>query len=219
MRARETEEAMRRVIMTVVNSREFAGFLDKIPYLPVAEDLIAVPQIMGPNGGHIAVANKDAAEMQMTPEEVLQLAKENTVSNTRVESMDNMLGISPGEIGQKMVVLTNRQSYYGAGTILNDKAMADVKRELGNFMILPSSVHEVIAVRLPEDGAGAGPEKYREMVRSINRFELSPGDVLSDNIYRFDGKKISMIGDTFRPEVPRMERAPEIAFSGPKMAM
>lgn len=54
-----------------------------------------------------------------------------------------------------------------------------------NIYILPSSIHELIAVP-----ASVADENYLiDVVRMINRTELKSKDVLSDSIYHYDREK------------------------------
>ena len=58
--------------------------------------------------------------------------------------------------------------------------MIKIKRD---FFILPSSVHEVLLVPASE---GLKKEDLTEMVREINKTEVSPNEVLSDIVYVYD---------------------------------
>ena len=52
-----------------------------------------------------------------------------------------------------------------------------------SFYILPSSVHEVIFLR----DIGAGSESaLRKMIMEINRTQVAPEEVLSDQLYYYD---------------------------------
>ena len=83
-------------------------------------------------------------------------------------------------------VLTNQTHILGASTIFYPgllRRVSSILRE--NLIILPSSIHEVLV--LPESHASAmGYEFLRGIVRDVNRDVVSPGDMLSDNIYRYE---------------------------------
>ena len=68
-----------------------------------------------------------------------------------------------------------------------------VHEKLGeDFYILPSSVHEVLILK---ESDFPGPvEELKEMVATINRDQVEPVDRLTDTVYRFDGKKLSIAG-------------------------
>ena len=104
--------------------------------------------------------------------------------------------LSPGEFDSSpfigdMWVVTNNEALYGAASILYPElfkvlAMKDVNKVL---YILPSSVHECIAVLLdnyscPEVETSI-VEWLQNMVRTINQCEVSKEEFLSDNIYLY----------------------------------
>ena len=64
----------------------------------------------------------------------------------------------------------------------------------GDFYIIPSSKHEVLCVRA--DGDEAEQRYLKNMIRIINRTELRPEDILSDNLYLYRAatKTIEIVG-------------------------
>lgn len=85
---------------------------------------------------------------------------------------------------KSMFVLTNTSGINGAACMLYKKPLKlfgqKIKRDL---FILPSSVHEVILVPGSE---GLRKEDLAEMVREINKTEVSPNEILSDRVYEYD---------------------------------
>ncbi len=83
-----------------------------------------------------------------------------------------------------MFVLTNASGINGAACMLYQKPLKcfgqKIKRD---FFILPSSVHEVILVPVSE---GLKKTDLTEMVREINKTEVSKNEVLSDSVYEYD---------------------------------
>lgn len=86
---------------------------------------------------------------------------------------------------RSMLVLTNQNNYYGASVILSDKIRKKVYNMYENtpYYIIPSSVHEVITV--PDSQLST--EELEEMVYSVNKTVLNPEDILSYQIYYYDG--------------------------------
>ena len=73
------------------------------------------------------------------------------------------------------------------------ETLKGVHEKLGeDFYILPSSVHEVLILK--ESDFPGSVEELKEMVATINREQVEPVDRLSDTVYRFDGKKLSIAG-------------------------
>ena len=82
----------------------------------------------------------------------------------------------------EMYILTNSDKSYGAAGILNKKLLREFagKRD---FIILPSSVHEMLFVPVtdkPDQGF------YDEMVREVNRTQVSLEEKLADHSYYYD---------------------------------
>ena len=77
--------------------------------------------------------------------------------------------------------VSNRDKAFGAAAILCDDVRERLSGLLGsNYLILPSSVHEVLCVS-EEDASSAGT--FSDMVREINSMCVEPDDQLSDHVY------------------------------------
>ena len=84
-----------------------------------------------------------------------------------------------------MYVLSNVNKLNGAVYIADSDALAMVADELDDdYVVLPSSRHEVIIVPLSQ----ISDDDYtylKDMVYEINRKEVDAEDYLSDNIYKY----------------------------------
>ena len=79
----------------------------------------------------------------------------------------------------KMLVLTNSNGVYGATTMLYPGVLEILKQELGEFVILPSSVDEVLIVRMQPKQKISG---LKDMIEEINaNTELVPKKKLLSN--------------------------------------
>lgn len=86
----------------------------------------------------------------------------------------------------RMYVMTNSSRMNGASCILYQGFLNRLSKKLEcDFIILPSSIHEVIL--LPERN-GCVPEEYNDLVAEINQKAVEPGEVLSDHIYFYRRK-------------------------------
>lgn len=86
-----------------------------------------------------------------------------------------------------MYVLSNERKIFGSAVLLDLDVWKDFSEKMGgNFYILPSSIHELLAV--PDNGKGT-PESLAEMVKDVNETEVCPCDVLSNRIYYYDSKR------------------------------
>jgi hypothetical protein len=101
------------------------------------------------------------------PEDMLRMAIEHS-------PMDNCY----------IVTLNGRGGWYGAGAMAVPCLMEQVREKIGNFYILPSSVHEIICI--PESLGMDDIDELRYMVKTVNSTEVEPQDRLSDDVYYVD---------------------------------
>lgn len=86
---------------------------------------------------------------------------------------------------QPMYVMSNRNRWYGAAAMANRKAMRKAAEMFGkDFMILPSSVHELILV--PSSGEDFEANRLACMVQDVNKTVLAEDEFLSRHVYRYD---------------------------------
>lgn len=136
-----------------------------------------------------AMAGATAFKGSYTAED-LKIAIANTEQSAVIGSMFSVLnggGVSVDEWepdGSPMTVLTTREQINGAAVIFCDEVLRKIRKKIGDFYILPSSVHEVLVVPVSE---GIDREELEEMVKSVNRDEVAPEDRLADRVFLFDG--------------------------------
>jgi len=146
-------------------------------------DLIIVPYIsfsMGSTNGAIKVTNDHIKMWNTTPEEVLQVAESNSNNDACLMSMrDIMISMgAPAEYVPEdsgMYVISNSFKTFGAYAII---PKLDELRQIfpDGFAILPSSVHEVIAVPIVEADLDG-------MVSGVNAEMVADEETLSDHAY------------------------------------
>lgn len=123
----------------------------------------------------------------LTLDDLERAAAENDAENGLVQSLGEMLGL-PWE-DMSMVAVTNKQMIQGASMILNKKVQKKLVGLFGNdFIILPSSVHEVIVT-------AKGVLDVRslvDMVKEINQTAVSFNERLSDHVYEYHAGTISV---------------------------
>lgn len=85
-----------------------------------------------------------------------------------------------------LYLITNEKKFYGSGAIADTEYLKKIYEKLGDFFIIPSSVHEILVTKQ------GTPEALKEMVKDVNK-TLEPKDILSDSVYAFDGKKVSIV--------------------------
>ena len=92
-------------------------------------------------------------------------------------------------------VLTNEFGTNGAASMLYEDKLHGLAEDLeSDLYIMPSSVHEVIAVSV-EMGE---PEGLAEMVAEINMSQMELGERLSNQVYHYDKdlRKVTLATDT-----------------------
>ncbi len=88
-----------------------------------------------------------------------------------------------------MYVVSNQKKILGASVILYDKTLKYLYERLeGEFYVLPSSIHEVIII--PKIDMSV--KEMKRLVIETNENEVDYLEVLSDNVYRYDGEKLVM---------------------------
>lgn len=98
-----------------------------------------------------------------------------------IQDLPDISGHDDGQI--PMFVLSNRNNFHGAGTILYKNLLNKIAEKWNcDICIIPSSIHEVIL--LPMCKAGSYAEMTR-MVREVNQTQLIPEEILSDHVYLF----------------------------------
>lgn len=145
------------------------------------------------DGDHFMVKVKAdlLARICMTEQEAWENARKNTFSESMVRSLSaviaEMCGIPEEDIDNGMnpiYVVSNRSGVRGASAILNPMILDDLrkKHDTRKFIILPSSIHEVLVLPYTDDMT-LSIEDMTEMVQAVNSTEVLPGDQLSNQAY------------------------------------
>lgn len=195
------KNALRPVL---VNLSRNMGYLSDKPY-KVFMDLAIICVIdvsLGDAEGTVAVNNEFLKIWDVAYDEVLQCALDNTQENYQLLSMWSVLKTlsgsgemdelsQQGEADSEMCICSNQSRHKGAACILNHDILNAYLKQRGvdKCYILPSSVHEVILV----DAQGVEPIELKMMIREVNATAVSPEEFLSDNLYQFDGTKVTIV--------------------------
>ena len=102
-------------------------------------------------------------------------------------------------------VLTYKDRVLGASIMANSDVLEKIGDVFGdNYLLAPSSIHELLVVR---DDKGAA-ENLTKACREGNNKDVLPSDVLSDKVLRYDFKHKTLknaIGDRVRAREEEME--------------
>ena len=211
----------------LVNTRANQRQLSDVPHREI-EDLSLIPALRIPmpeaeGNGSIKVTQELMSQWGVSEQELYRQAWENMdrdqapvlqgMGTVTADIMmgtgsdENLLaGTGPAELdpGEMLYVLSNKEKTYGAAVLACPGVLEKVSRLFPEgFYILPSSVHEVLI--MPDDKS-VSPRELGQMVREVNRAEVSKEEVLSDRVYRYDREQQKIC------QVPEsIERGKEIA--------
>lgn len=140
------------------------------------------------------VGKKHLRMWNQSIKDIFQTAMENTYckNNTLVTPIMNLLPQEavhevPGKMnitGEVMTVLTSRSLSFGAAMLLNVHELKKLADRLdSDLYLLPSSVHEILAVCSRQT---ADVSYLMDTVNEVNNVAVGPEEYLSDNVYFFD---------------------------------
>ena len=203
-----------KLIVELVGADRNVEMLKQVPHTMV-EDMAAVYKIrLESDENHQATAmitNEFLSALGVDVQQLHQDALENAaqISPAKVLSMSAVLGLPPEMSlgGPEIIVVTTENQIKGAGALLYPDVMDQIAEKAGgDFFVLPSSVHEVLA--LPDYGNITSAE-MQEIVMAVNGTEVEPEDQLSDHVYHFDAKEhVFELAEKFeaRQEAKEQER-------------
>ncbi len=95
----------------------------------------------------------------------------------------------------EIYVLTTADGIFGAGLISSHTVLNHFRVLHGDFVILPSSIHELLLIPVNSPGFISDAESFETMVREVNSTEVSEEERLSDTPYFFRGKGLEYLTD------------------------
>lgn len=184
-----------RVLPRVINAERNKGLLEQIPHKDFVDLAVTYSVRVGKVGdsfGSIQLKNAHMSMLGLTLEELDEAASSNAEKEgfeamnlgKMVEEMSEGSEISENDV--PMMVLTNRERFYGAAVMTMVKVLGALAEKVkSDLYILPSSVNEVIVVPTVY-GGDAG--YLRSMVREVNSRMVMQEEVLSDSLYIYRRK-------------------------------
>lgn len=152
-------------------------------------DLIIIPYVTidSERGMYCKVSKGLAEQWGVTARTILDTAIKNSREEIEIISMNVILreimgpmaDMTLGEDNIPMQVISNKSRYFGAiGAVLAREQLQEMFPN--GYIILPSSVHEVIAI--PND-LDAKYEMLTQIVQEVNSTQVSPEERLGDRAY------------------------------------
>lgn len=202
------ENILNSTYLMVINAKSNQKLLSETPHYFIAEgELAVIPRLnisITDKSGFIILKNDLLPKLQMTGDEILQIAKLNTssqnlfeinslLSETMQAMTDNGEDIADDfsefftEITPKAFVVTNKDKKLGACCLACPEVIGTAIEKMGfDCYILPSSIHEVILVE--KKGNADEIEELRDMVNQVNRQSVPAAEILSDKVFQYNAK-------------------------------
>lgn len=188
-----------RICVKLINARQNIDLLEDMPHRFFLDFAVVYYIKINENEDglqSINVQNKYLNMWGISEEELYKTGLENLEASERILFKD-MREILPPWFRTKadppfpMYVLTNESRCYGATVLLLKNELLKISQCLGNLIILPSSLHELIV--LPKNQYTEDCEACAEMVRDVNATMVLPEDYLSDHVYTYDSDTQELI--------------------------
>lgn len=194
---RSWEQVKERIVCRLIGTEKNRVLLEGAPHRDVMDLSVIYYYRFAERdsyGAGILIRNEHLGLWGVTPAQLDVQAAENTrrLCPPVLSSMRELLCEMTGEMQdsedgegeeEAIYVLSNISGTFGAYWMTDAGMLKGVGQKLGSdFLILPSSVHEVII--LPER-RGSDPDKLGWMVRRINETEVDAQEVLSGTVYRY----------------------------------
>ena len=210
------ECAKDKIVFQLINTEQNKEMLANMPHREFKDLSVIYRMVVKIDGEGIAstpIHHGLAEKLGFTEEQLFKLAAENTkrLLPPVVKSMndvmreifmkdgmppeiaDMMLGEMPPE--QQMYVISNNKGINGAVSMLYEDGLHDLAEKLGSDLyIMPSSIHEVIAVSTDL----GNPNELAAMVAEINMDQVALDERLSNQVYHYDKdlRKVTLATDT-----------------------
>lgn len=204
------------IIYQLVNTMQNEDMLKNMPHREFQDLSIIYRWVINAGDKKIesaAIHNELAKGLGMDEEQLYRAASENTkrilppvvksmndvireiylADGMPTEIVDIMINEIPSE--QIMWIITNKYGMNGAASMLYEDELHKLSLQLGtDLFVMPSSVHEVIAM----SAGDLNPSELAEIVSKINREQVALEDRLSNQVYYYDRnlRKLSLATNT-----------------------
>lgn len=168
------------IVMNLINTERNRALLESVPHKELMDLAVVYRIIMSREKDGMAtvlVTDDLLKELGLTQEELEKVAYVNT---------GRLFPVEITKLSDALYVMTNEAKVHGATTILYKEAVHRLSDQIGgNFYLIPSSIHEVMAV--PDHLID--PKKLILMLEEGNTVCSHKSEILSNTIYHYDRKK------------------------------
>lgn len=200
----DIEKVRPKIKMKLINYEKNKELLEHVPYVRFLDLAIVFMVVLKSNCDNgfasILIYNHHLDFWSMDAENLYNLAMENTADDFEIIPMRSVIeaimdeesaGIimNNGEI--EMSILTNYSRLQGAAGMLHKEIIKQYMKETkaDKVWIIPSSIHETLLIPcdlMPD------MEYVKGMVKEVNATQVQPEEILSDNVYVYDGNEITI---------------------------
>lgn len=148
--------------------------------------IYVVPVDMGEKRkGTITILNSHMDFWETDEDDLHLAAMENTpkLMPAKMMPMDEWAPLADVSDTSCLAILSNEDLVYGAGTIFYTGLPKKLHKRLGDFYIIPSSVHECILI---PGACSISIDRTEEIMRVVNQECVEENEFLSDTLYRYD---------------------------------
>lgn len=226
----DTSKLKDKVFFSLINAEQNRKLLNTVPHREF-EDLAIVYRWnigAGSDGGYTNLVDNDLAKKEgFTENDLYNAANKNTkeLFPVLVKNMNEFISeiiFGDSELSGKMeeefkevmmetqdersmYVITNESKLFGAASMLYEEPLHELAEKIGSDLyILPSSIHEVIAV----SADFGSPDEWAEMVYEINMDQVDINDRLSNQVYCYDKdlRTLRLATDTINKSLDDVDR-------------
>ncbi len=194
------ESSKGNIILEFVNAETNAAFLEDKPHRIIA-DLALVYAVKvdchkyEDINGSCTINNSMLETWNVTEDMLYEVAISNLKENASINfcNINKFLDTEDEDNAcTNLYVLTNIDRFYGSTLVLLKEEMKKIKENIGNFIMIPFSIHEWILIANVDINNELKLEQMATMVSEVNRI-LEPSIVLSNHIYVYDDEEILRI--------------------------
>ena len=193
------EQIKGKLVPRLINAEMNSELLEARPHKLVADLAVTYCALLDQSfdgTASVAVTNELMKMWNTSAEELHEIAITNlsellpSTFKGMTEVMTEMMGMSTEEMEmmgmstdeEQIYVLSNSIKVNGASALLDAKMMEEIIEKVGDFYILPSSIHETLIVPVK---SGMDVESLETMVREVNSTQLQPDEILSNRVYSY----------------------------------
>ncbi|MDD6743775.1 hypothetical protein FYJ75_10060 [Roseburia sp. MUC/MUC-530-WT-4D] len=191
------EQVKERIIFKLVSYEKNKELLEKVPYFRFLDFAIIFNCLLNADSedyATILIYNSHLNYWGVTANTLFSYAKHNTPLllpyqlNNMADLLKDMLpDDADSEALQPMYILSNSGKVNGATCILYDGLLSQIAERLkSDFILLPSSIHEVILVPVDQCEELCA---FSSMVTEVNETQLTDEEILSDHAYYYERSK------------------------------